>query len=219
MLSLKDVGFGLQKPSNFRGFLALIFATFACFGAIAPGILMDRYALPPHLTANVYEGWLSVQHSADGALPLYTWCTLTLTGLFLTVYLENMLIKLRLPLWAILTITCVAGALPWLRYDSFSRFFGIFWTIAIAFIYLATRTGWGLILGNTIYVAFLVGMTYAHTIHDDALLFAFATPFTLLIFATLILPVAVGGGGIYRLHWLELHRTSTDPQGLHLSDY
>ena len=142
-----------------------------------------------------------------------------LTGLFLTVYLENVLIKLRLPLWAILTITCVAGALPWLRYDSFSRFFGIFWTIAIAFIYLATRTGWGLIVGNTIYVAFLVGMTYAHTIHDDALLFAFATPFTLLIFATLILPVAVGGGGIYRLHWLELHRTSTDPQGLHLSDY
>ena len=28
-----------------------------------------------------------------------------------------------------------------------------------------------------------------------------------------------GGGGIYRLHWLELHRTSTDPQGLHLGDY
>lgn len=219
LLGLKDVGFGLRRPSNFRGFLALMFATFACFGAIAPGILMDRYALPPHLTANVYEGWLSVQHSADGALPLYTWCTLTLTGLFLTVYLENVLIKLRLPLWAILTITCVAGALPWLRYDSFSRFFGIFWTIAIAFIYLATRTGWGLIVGNTIYVAFLVGMTYAHTIHDDALLFAFATPFTLLIFATLILPVAVGGGGIYRLHWLELHRTSTDPQGLHLGDY
>lgn len=104
---------------------------------------MDRYALPPHLTATVYEGWLSVQHSTDGALPLYTWCTLTLTGSFLTVYLENVLIKLRLPLWAILTITCVAGALPWLRYDSFSRFFGIFWTIAIAFIYLATRTGWG----------------------------------------------------------------------------
>jgi len=112
MLGLKDVGFGLRKPSNFQGFLALIFATFACFGAIAPGILMDRYALPPHLTANVYEGWLSVQHSADGALPLYTWCTLTLTGLFLTVYLENVLIKLRLPLWAILTITCVAGAPP-----------------------------------------------------------------------------------------------------------
>ena len=98
-------------------------------------------------------------------------------------------------------------------------FFRIFWTVDIAFIYLATRTGWVLILGNTIYVAFLVGMTYAHTIHDDALLFAFATPFTLLIFATLILPVAVGGGGIYRLHWLELHRTSTDPQGLHLGDY
>ena len=84
-LNLKSVGFGLRKPSNFRGCLALIFATFACFGAIAPGILMDRYALPPHLTANVYEGWLSVQHSADGALPLYIWCTLTLTGLFLTV--------------------------------------------------------------------------------------------------------------------------------------
>ena len=67
-LNLKSVGFGLRKPSNFRGCLALIFATFACFGAIAPGILMDRYALPPHLTANVYEGWLSVQHSADGAL-------------------------------------------------------------------------------------------------------------------------------------------------------
>ena len=67
-LSLKSVGFGLRKPSNFRGFLALMFATFACFGAIAPGILMDRYALPPHLTATVYEGWLSVQHSADGAL-------------------------------------------------------------------------------------------------------------------------------------------------------
>ncbi|MFV0899834.1 hypothetical protein HMPREF2625_01065 [Rothia sp. HMSC064D08] len=48
---------------------------------------------------------------------------------------------------------------------------------------------------------------------------SFRNTLHLLIFATLILPVAGGGGGIYRLHWLELHRTSTDPQGLHLGDY
>lgn len=126
---------------------------------------------------------------------------------------------LRLPIWAILTITCVAGALPWLRYDSFSRFFGILWTVAIAIICLAARAGWGLVLGNTIYVAFIAGMTYANIIHDEALLFAFAAPLTLLVFATILLPLAVGGGGVYRLHWLELHRTTTDPHGLYLGEY